>query len=488
MKSKFKYLIDQRSIRMFFLGFSAGLPLLLVFSTLSVWLTKADIERSTITLFSWVGFAYSFKFLWTPIVDHFKLPFSDNFGHRKSWLFFSQIMIIFSLILASFSDPNLSLFFMVISFILIAFSSATQDIVIDAFRIESVSQKLQGALSSMYLAGYRIAMIVSGAGSLWFVSIQSGETYLLDSWQFVYRIMALFMIIGIVTTILSKEPNIKRKITGSSSDQIKFIFSILTSIIIFFIIYLNFPDLSYENKLLNFSYDLIKILISFISMILLLNIYVKINFIKTDKAKIAYIHPILDFVKRYNKLAIFILLLISLYRISDIVMGVMANIFYVEKGYTLKDIAFFSKFLGLFATISGGILGGIFAMNFGALRALLIGSIIAALTNILFAILAISETDTFLLASVIIADNIASGFAGAAFIVFLSSITSIKFTATQYALFSSLMLFIPKLIAGYSGLLVNVVGYPFFFIISAVIGLPVIFLILFINNIQISKK
>ena len=111
-----------------------------------------------------------------------------------------------------------------------------------------------------------------------------------------------------------------------------------------------------------------------------------------------------------------------------------------------------------------------------------------ALTNILFAILAISEIDTFLLASVIIADNIASGFAGAAFIVFLSSITSIKFTATQYALFSSLMLFIPKLIAGYSGLLVNVVGYPFFFIISAVIGLPVIFLILFINNIQISKK
>lgn len=200
------------------------------------------------------------------------------------------------------------------------------------------------------------------------------------------------------------------------------------------------------------------------------------------------IHPILDFVKRYNKLAIFILLLISLYRISDIVMGVMANIFYVEKGYTLKDIAFFSKFLGLFATISGGILGGIFAMNFGALRALLIGSIIAALTNILFAILAISEIDTFLLASVIIADNIASGFAGAAFIVFLSSITSIKFTATQYALFSSLMLFIPKLIAGYSGLFVNVVGYPFFFIISAVIGLPVIFLILFINNIQISKK
>ena len=273
-----------------------------------------------------------------------------------------------------------------------------------------------------------------------------------------------------------------------SSDQMKFVFSILTSIIIFFVIYLNFPDLTYENKLLKFSYDLIKILISFISMILLLNIYVKINFIKTDKAKIAYIHPILDFVKRYNKLAIFILLLISLYRISDIVMGVMANIFYVEKGYTLKDIAFFSKFLGLFATISGGILGGIFAMNFGALRALLIGSIIAALTNILFAILAISEIDTFLLASVIIADNIASGFAGAAFIVFLSSITSIKFTATQYALFSSLMLFIPKLIAGYSGLLVNVVGYPFFFIISAVIGLPVIFLILFINNIQISKK
>ena len=177
-----------------------------------------------------------------------------------------------------------------------------------------------------------------------------------------------------------------------------------------------------------------------------------------------------------------ILLLIGLYRITDVVMGVMANIFYLEKGYEIKDIATFSKFFGLIATILGGILGGTFAMKFGTYKSLLIGAITAALTNVLFAFLAIIEKNLFYLATIIIADNLASGFAGAAFVVYLSSLTSIKFTATQYALFTSLMLFIPKLIAGYAGGIVDVIDYPSFFIFTAVLGFPVIFLIIFLNK------
>jgi len=165
-------------------------------------------------------------------------------------------------------------------------------------------------------------------------------------------------------------------------------------------------------------------------------------------------------------------------------MGVMANIFYLEKGYEIKDIATFSKFFGLIATIIGGFLGGIFAMRFGTYKSLLIGAIAASLTNILFAFLAIVEKNLAYLATIIVADNLASGFAGAAFVVYLSSLTSVRFTATQYALFSSLMLFLPKLIAGYSGSIVDIVNYPFFFIFTAILGLPVIFIIIYLKNIK----
>ena len=192
------------------LGFSAGLPIMLVFSTLSVWLVKAGVERSTVTLFSWAGFAYSFKFLWSPIVDKFQIPLLHKIGHRKSWLLITQILIFFSILLTSYSDPQNNLKFMAFAILLIAFFSATQDIVIDAYRIESAPEKKQGPLASMYLAGYRIAMIVSGAGSLWLASIMSDENYQTEVWKNVYQIIGFFMIIGFVSTALSKEPTNKK--------------------------------------------------------------------------------------------------------------------------------------------------------------------------------------------------------------------------------------------------------------------------------------
>ena len=464
------------------LGFSAGLPIMLVFSTLSVWLVKAGVERSTVTLFSWAGFAYSFKFLWSPIVDKFQIPLLHKIGHRKSWLLITQILIFFSIILTSYSDPQNNLKFMAFAIVLIAFFSATQDIVIDAFRIESAPEKKQGPLASMYLAGYRIAMIVSGAGSLWLASIMSDENYQTEVWKNVYQIIGFFMIIGFISTALCKEPTNNKVKKINYKNQLKFTFSTILSILIFFVFFLNIPEVKVLNHFYNFFYNIFKIVFSFGVALISLLILEKINFLPKKQSREIFINPIIDFFKRYKKIALMILLLIGLYRIADVVMGVMANIFYLEKGYEIKDIATFSKFFGLIATILGGILGGTFAMKFGTYKSLLIGAITAALTNVLFAFLAIIEKNLFYLATIIIADNLASGFAGAAFVVYLSSLTSIKFTATQYALFTSLMLFIPKLIAGYAGGIVDVIDCPSFFIFTAVLGFPVIFLIIFLNK------
>ncbi len=464
------------------LGFSAGLPIMLVFSTLSVWLVKAGIERSAVTLFSWAGFAYSFKFLWSPIVDHYQIPFKKKIGHRRSWLLISQFFIFLSIILASYSDPQKNLEYMAICIVLIAFFSATQDIVIDAFRIECAPENEQGPLASMYLVGYRIAMIVSGAGSLWLASYLSGESYNHNVWKHVYQVIGLFMIIGIISTILSKEPSIKNRKKLDISNQLKFSISTIFSIIIFFLVFLNFPKLNNLTTLYNFIYNLLKILSSFGSALFILLILEKIKFLPKKQSQEIFIKPIVNFFDRYKKVAITILVLIGLYRIADVVMGVMANIFYLDKGYLIKDIATFSKFFGLIATIFGGLLGGYSSMKFGTYQSLLVGAIIAAGTNLLFALLAIIDKNLFYLATIIAADNVASGFAGAAFVVYLSSLTSIKFTATQYALFSSLMLFVPKLIAGYSGAIVDTIDYPYFFIFTAFLGLPVILLIILLKN------
>ncbi len=238
-------------LRMGMLGFSAGLPLLLIFSTMSVWLFHAGVERSTITLFSWAGFAYSFKFLWSPIMDRYQFPLK-KIGKRKSWLYFTQIFILLSIIFTSFTDPSKNLYWTAIGVVLIAFGSASQDIIIDAFRIESAPEKTQGILSSVYLAGYRIAMVVSGAGSLWLASFMGVKTYDVNTWKYVYQIMSLFMLVGICATYFSSEPKIKLKTVINQDQQKNFLFFILLSIFIFFIVLLNLPDLIYTNKVFNF--------------------------------------------------------------------------------------------------------------------------------------------------------------------------------------------------------------------------------------------
>ena len=482
MNNKLLFFFTEKPLKMIMLGFSSGLPILLVFSTLSVWLTKAGVDRSTVTLFSWAGFAYAFKFLWSPLVDKVSIPIFLNLGHRRSWLLLTQLLIIFSLVLTSINDPQNNIIVTAVCITLVAFFSATQDIIIDAYRIESINQKLQGSLSSMYIAGYRIGMLVGGAGSLWLASYWGGENYEHDVWKKVYLSMALLMFIGVAANLISKEPKKVRNFTRNTNLHFKFFLSILASVLIFIFIY-SYLENPFSRSILSFLFTIFKLIFCFMCSGLFLFFLVKLKFQSKSIIKESYFNPIKNFVVKYGKFAVLILLLISLYRMADVVMGVMANIFYLEKGYSINQIATYSKFFGVFATIAGGLLGGYFAMKYGTMTTLFIGALIASLSNLLFAWLATVETNIKFLISVITADNISSGFAGAAFVIYLSGLTSIKFTATQYALFSSIMLFLPKLIAGYSGSWVDVIGYQNYFVVTALIGVPVLFLIIYISKV-----
>ncbi len=483
MNNKFLFFFTEKPLKMTMLGFSSGLPILLVFSTLSVWLTKAGIERSTVTLFSWAGFAYAFKFLWSPLVDKVGVPFFSNMGHRRSWLLIIQLLIIFSLILTSINDPKNNIIITAICITLVAFFSATQDIIIDAYRIESVDQKLQGSLSSMYIAGYRIGMLVGGAGSLWLASYWGSESYDYNVWRKVYLTMSLLMLIGIIANLISSEPKKLRKFSKKTKSHFGFFLNIFISVLIFIFIYSNLNNPFGGKNILSLLFTLLKLVFCFVCSGLFIFLQIKLKFQDRSIIKESYFSPIKNFIKKYGKFALFILLLISLYRMADVVMGVMANIFYLEKGYSISQIATYSKFFGVFATIAGGLLGGYFAMKFGTMITLFIGALIASSSNLLFAWLATTEANIKYLISVITADNISSGFAGAAFVIYLSGLTSLKFTATQYALFSSIMLFLPKLIAGYSGSWVDIMGYQNYFIVTALLGIPVLFLIVYISKV-----
>jgi PAT family beta-lactamase induction signal transducer AmpG len=485
LKNKNIYLFFKKeTLKMLLLGFSSGLPILLIFSTLSVWLFKAGIDRSTITLFSWVGFTYAFKYLWSPIVDNFKIPFFDKMGHRRGWLLFTQLMIIASLILTSLTDPAKSLLFITISITLLAIFSSTQDILIDAFRIESSPIYLQGPLSSMYIAGYRLAMLIGGAGSLWLASYLGSEIYNKNVWKTVYLIMALFMVVGVTTTLLSKEPKINNKKNLKINEHAKFLFVFILSLAGFIFLY-NFINNPFgENEIIKkFLFSIMRIFLCFTFFGIIIFSMMSTKYISKTIVKKIYLDPVLNFLNRYGRFAFSILFLIALYRIADVVMGVMANIFYLEKGFNINQIATYSKFFGVFATIAGGFLGGFFCLKFGTMRSLFLGAFIASSSNLLFAWLAISEPSIKFLIGVITADNIASGFAGAAFVVYLSALTSLKFTATQYALFSSIMLFIPKLVAGYSGSWVDAIGYSNYFVVTALLGVPVLILIIWLSKV-----
>ena len=409
---------EAATLRMLLLGFSAGLPLLLVLGTLSFWLREAGIDRTTIGYLSWVGLAYAFKWVWAPLVDRMPIPaLTRLLGRRRSWLLLSQVAIMAGLVAMSFNDPRVALQPVVWGALAVAFGSATQDIALDAFRIESANTERQAALAAAYQTGYRLAMIWAGAGVLWIAAraeVANVANYQHAAWQTAYLVMAGSMALGMLTVLLSPEP------AGRVSAPSKNIAEWLQG---------------------------------------------------------ALVAPFADFLQRYRWQAALILALIAVYRISDVVMGIMANPFYVDMGYTKDEVAAVTKIYGVVMTLVGAFIGGVLSMRFGVMKILMLGATLSAASNLLFAWLAGHGHDLTALIFVISADNLASGISSAAFIAYLSSLTNVNYSATQYALFSSMMLLLPKFLAGFSGQYVDAFGYAHFFTATALLGVPVLGLV-----------
>jgi len=415
-----------------FLGFSAGLPFLLVFSTLNARLADVGVETATIGFFSWLGITYSIKVFWAPVVDRLKLPLLDRLlGKRRSWILLAQAGIATGLYLMAHVDATVAPEMMAFCGLLVAFSSATQDVAIDAYRIEIAEERLQAALAATYIFGYRLALLVAGAGALYLAEFWS--------WQVSYEVMALLVGVGMATVLIVREPSVNHYAAAQDiADKIEHEASKRT--------HLN-PRLA--------------------------------RFIGWFYAAIA--GPFLDFFRRYKELAIMILVMVAVYRISDIAMGVMANPFYLDfMGFSKTQVADVTKIFGFFMTIAGSLVGGVLVVRYGVRRILLAGAIMTAATNLLFVVLAQYPPNIVTLALVVSADNLSGGIANVALIAWLSSMTSAAFTATQYALFSSLMTLPGKFIGGFSGIVVAGFGYAEFFLVAGIMGVPAILLAIYL--------
>ena len=414
----FKVYLEPATLRMLLLGFSAGLPLLLVLGTLSFWLREAGIDRTTIGYLSWVGLAYAFKWVWAPLVDRLPIPLLTRWlGRRRSWLLLAQLAVMGGLVAMSFNDPQVALEPVVWGALAVAFGSATQDIALDAFRIESANTERQAALAAAYQTGYRLAMIWAGAGVLWVAARAEviGVTgYQHSAWQTAYLVMAASMALGMLTVLLSPEP-LRRSMPQAKNAR--------------------------------------------------------------EWLQGALVDPFADFLRRYGKQALLILALIAIYRISDVVMGIMANPFYVDMGYSKDEVAAVTKIFGVIMTLVGAFIGGVLSMRLGVMRVLMLGAVLSAASNLLFAWLGTRGHDVTALIWVVSADNLSGGIASAAFIAYLSSLTNVNYSATQYAIFSSMMLLAPKFLAGYSGSFVDAFGYQPFFVSTALLGVPVLLLV-----------
>ncbi|MDH0969605.1 MFS transporter [Acinetobacter johnsonii] len=693
-KSAFTAFLDRRALIMLFLGFSAGIPILLIFSSLSLWLGEAGIDKSAVTFFSWAALGYSFKFVWAPLVDELPVPvLTKLLGRRRAWLLIAQLLIICAISIMAFSDPSLGqsyLYQMAAGAVLLGFSAATQDIVIDAYRIELAETQMQTVLASTYNAGYRIGMIVAGAGAL-FLAAYLGTAkgnYIYEAWKWTYLAMAAVMLVGIATTLCIREPQVDRvRKEYKRVDYYRLVAVFFISVVSFVLSYIYSGKLtemliqlwSIKDSFALFCFEALRFIGSGAVAFVVGSSLVKMGAVNKQMAYETWVNPVADFFKRYGvKLALVLLLLIGFYRISDIIAGVISNVFYQDLNFTKEQIAEAVKVYGVIFSLVGGFLGGLLAQRMNIMKLMFVGAILASSTNLIFIGLVKSgqplndvvinvgeqiftaqadetgawtikvpveqlkanqsltatasfQNDTSQPVSVtlpyisqtgastallllpitadnvidqresegsivvrgqylatlaenqriqlsldgqsfdakldkegvfsaaipakllldsnskklnavlmqneraqqhtalnyqvdpaaeksatldvdlqpinlnktvdgqlevkgkvikeyssnwlyfaIIVDNLASGLAGAAFIAFLSSLTSVSFTAVQYAIFSSLMTLTPKILGGYSGTIVSNIGYPNFFLLTTLIGIPILILVVWV--------
>lgn len=379
------------------------MPLALSASTLFVWMRETGVDLTTIGIFAALGTPYTLKFLWSPLVDQLRLPILTRlFGRRRSWLIFSQALLIASIIGLGFSAPDINPLITAMMALLVAFFSATQDIVIDAFRIEKLERDEQAAGAASYVWGYRVGMLGSGAGALYLATFYS--------WSVTYMAMAGLILVGTVATLLAKESEAS---VAAEKDRPKNAFAWIER---------------------------------------------------------AVISPFADFVKRKGWIAI--LLFITLFKLGDALVGTMTNPFLIDLEFTKIEIANISKLFGFWATMGGLGLGGLILAKVSLFRALIISFVVQIGSTTMFVIQANVGHNLELLAGTIAAENLASGMGTAVFIAYLSTLCNIKYTATQYALFSSLFAISRTLLSTGSGALAEQFGWAFFFILTMVAAIP----------------
>ena len=418
--------LNPRVIGMLFLGFSAGLPLLLVGGTFSAWLRDVGVELTAIGFLSWVGMAHSIKVLWAPLIDRGRLPLlSRLLGRRRAWMLLAQLVIATALLGMAFTNPREQLELVALWAVLAAFGSASQDVAIDAYRVEAEAKHRQGAMAATYVTGYRVAILAAGAGALHLAS--------LDSWSVAYGVMGLLMMVGILTTLIIAEPVVTIDRTTLQFEQ-------------------RVTDYLASTAHRGWRREVQAWLIG------------------------AVVCPFAEFFERYGREAVLILAFIATFRLTDIFMGVMANPFYLDLGFSKAQIANIAAAFGLGMTLLGALVGGLLVARFSIARILLLTAFMAPATNLAFAWLAFIGPEIYGLVLAIIADNVSGGLAIAVFIAYLSSLTNIAYTATQYALFSSLMTLPGQLLAGFTGMLAEQVGWVSFFFITAATGVPAIIL------------
>ena len=409
---------DPRVIAIMFLGFSSGLPLLLTFSTLSIWLKEVGVSKTAIGLFALVGMPYTFKFLWAPLVDHLRIPFlTARLGPRRSWMILTQLALMAAIVGLGTTNPVENLGWTAILSLAVTFCSASQDIVIDAYRVEILEERQYGAGAATIVFGYRIGMLASGAGALYLASSMS--------WSAVYAVMGGLVTVGIMTVLLNPEP--ARAVHEVKSGA---------------------PERG--------------------------------SWLSDTAAWIqaAAVNPFLDFMRRRGW--VIILLFVIFYKLGDTLAGTMANPFYIELQFTKIEIANISKLFGLGATLLGGFLGGILVTRAGIMRSLLVCGVLQMLSNLMFAIQAMVGHSVPMLTLTIGIENLSGGMGTAAFVAYLSSLCSAAYTATQYALLSALMSLPRTMLSASAGWLADHLDWVTFFLLTTAAAVPGLLLLLWL--------
>ena len=413
-----------RTLAMLFLGFSSGLPFYPAFQTMTIWLRESGIALQLIGMVAWATIPYSLKFIWAPVVDRMPLPLLTRLlGRRRAWLLLAQAGIAIGLFQLAASEPTAGMHRIVIWDLFLTFFAATQDIALDAWRIESAPIAQQGAMAAAYQVGYRIALIAGSAGAL-----TLAQAY---NWHVSYAGVALLASVGLVTTLCVREPEVpnSRAATEREALAVQWVEQ----------------HADWPKFLRNAGEWLIG----------------------------AVICPFMDFFARYRGITIVTVALIAAYRLTDYGEGAMTLPFFHDHGYSNEQIAWVVKIVGLTVSVFGVFLAGLLVAKWGLLRSLVVGSVLMMISSSGFAVLATTHTPTLLglgLANGF--DNLAIAVQGTVFIAYLSSLTSQKYTATQYALFSSLFALAGKTVEGFSGFVSHATGYPLFFVYTAALGIP----------------